>query len=151
MIGDEETAVRKSGYDNEWPNVRPLPNDKVQNRTDTKPVRMTSRLISMGNVRAIVYVDGTLDHNTAKRRCLEHCEARGYRLVSIVEETDDDVSHWRGAFAALAAGAADVLVVATRGDLPRDELPRIEVAGEGSPTTVASQRRPQRASAPPTT
>jgi hypothetical protein len=98
----------------------------------------------MGLIRAIIYVDGALDHNTAKRRCLDHVQARGYQLVSIVEETDDDVSHWRGAFAALATGHADVLVVATRADLPTDQFPRVEVAGEHTPENGPAQRRPRR-------
>jgi hypothetical protein len=106
----------------------------------------------MKPLRAIIYIDGSLEHNTAKRRCLRHCEEKGYVLVSIVEEASDDISHWRGAFAALANGTADVLVVATRGDLPTDQSPRIEVAGDGPAATVASQRRPQQqTSAPPTT
>lgn len=55
--------------------------------------------------------------------CLERVEACGYVFVGIVRT-------WPDAWALMEEGRAQVMVVASRGQLPRDQRPRIEAVTE---------------------
>lgn len=92
----------------------------------------------MGNLKAVIYIGGD-DHDTATRRCLRHCTEQGYDVTSVVMEVGEQRDRWRAALAEIAAGRADVLVVA--GSKP--DVPRLEVAGVDRAPTAGSQRRPR--------
>lgn len=92
----------------------------------------------MEKLKAVIYVHGD-DHDTATRRCLLHCAQQGYDVTSVVMEVSEACLRWRAALAEIAAGRADVLVVA--GSKP--DVPRLEVAGVDHAPTSGAQRRPR--------
>lgn len=99
--------------------------------------------VAVGNLRAVIYVNRA-NSATATRRCLNHCDDHGYAVTSVVIE-GENTECWRDAFGAVAAGLADVIVVADR-DTATGGLP-LEVAGQNSTrnrTPDAGQRRPHR-------
>jgi hypothetical protein len=90
--------------------------------------------------RAVIYVTNMgADLASAMR----HCEERDLTAVSVICEQQDG-QKWRAAYAVLAAGLADVLVVA------QGPMPGMEIAGgPGRPQRLrtpppATERRPAR-------
>jgi hypothetical protein len=96
----------------------------------------------MSDLRALIYIPGGEQMTRWQRICGQHVEARGYRLVSIVID-DAGGAKWPNVLTLVRAGQADVIVVARRDQLPKDRLPRIEVATE-EPTLQLRQRQPVR-------
>lgn len=81
------------------------------------------------DLTAVIYVsDGVLSDRVAAE-CAQFCEQEGWRVGSFVQADAKD-DRWADAVAVLMSGDADVLVVANRGHLPPDRLPRLVVIQE---------------------
>jgi len=65
--------------------------------------------------------------------CLERVEACGYVFAGIVRT-------WPDTWALMMEGRAQVVIVASRGQLPADQRPRIEAVTEPVRTTVPQQQ-----------
>jgi hypothetical protein len=96
----------------------------------------------MSDLRAVIYLQAGEQMARWQRICGTHVEARGYELVSIVIDGADGAK-WPDVLTLLRGDRADVIVVARRDQLPKDRLPRIEVATE-EPTLQLRQRQPVR-------
>lgn len=74
------------------------------------------------------------------KQCLDYCAGRGYEIAGVVR---DD---WPAAFAMMATGLVDVIVVARREHLDPNRTPRVEILaevdGESRPSNL-SNRRPR--------
>jgi hypothetical protein len=90
---------------------------------------------------AVVYVRDGRERPRSLRHAIKYCERMRYTVAGVV--VDKTGSGWASAFAMLAVGEAQILVVGLREDLPPDRLPRIEVVAElsGWPDKA---RRPRR-------
>lgn len=97
--------------------------------------------------RAIIYISRSDDLDHLTTACVEYCERRGYTLVSLVAG-DPRGRKWRDAYEMLLSGNADVLVAPSRGHLPANRVPRIEIVDEQGrqvrPQKVPRERRPRR-------
>lgn len=95
--------------------------------------------------RAIIYVPSEeMEHCAIV--CLEYAQRAGYVVEGVV------VGRWRDAQLMVLGGAADVVIVADRAQLPPDRTPRIEVVDESTqpdrddeegPPTSPRRRRPR--------
>lgn len=85
---------------------------------------------------AVVYVPAAVtdpaEFAAVAAPCLERVEACGYVFAGIVRT-------WPDAWALMVEGRAQVVVVASRGQLPADQRPRIEAVTEPVRTTVADR------------
>lgn len=95
----------------------------------------------MAALRAVIYLPDGPDLQRWQHRCMEHLEAHGYELVSVVID-DTGGARWASVSTLLLAGRADVVVIARRDHLPPDRLPRFEVAND-EPTLNLRQARPR--------
>lgn len=77
---------------------------------------------------AIIYVTAANLTRYADR-CADYCDRRGLTLVAVIVD-DLDGGRWPEAARMLMDGAADVLVVADRDELPADRTPRLDVVAE---------------------
>lgn len=73
--------------------------------------------------------------------CLERVEACGYVFVGIVRT-------WPDAWALMEEGRAQVMVVASRGQLPADQRPRIETVADPVRPTAPQHVVPPEVTAP---
>lgn len=73
--------------------------------------------------RAIIYVPHD-DMEQCAILCLEYAAQAGYDVQGVV------VGRWRDAQSMALDGAAEVVIVAERSQLPPDRAPRIEVVAE---------------------
>jgi hypothetical protein len=78
------------------------------------------------NLRAVIYVRADEDADRWQRICIDHAEAKGYRVISLV--VDDGATGWLDVVKMLAAGEADVVVLADWRHLSPDRIPRVEIA-----------------------
>lgn len=85
---------------------------------------------------AVVFVPATVtdpaEFAAIAAPCMERVEACGYVFAGIVRT-------WPDAWALMKEGRAHVVVVASRGQLPTDQRPRIEAVTEPVRTTAAEQ------------
>lgn len=87
---------------------------------------------------AVMWIPDVPDAARWLARCLAYCDARGYRLVGVVE----GVTGGRYEDAArMATDARGVLVVGDPSHLPADRLPRVECAAQ-----PPGEQRPRRIS-----
>lgn len=91
-------------------------------------------------LRAIAYVRDM----THLEVCQQYCERHGHRLVGVVP--DQDGHRWQELLDEVIAGAAEVIVVRRRVDVPTNAVPRVEVAADAAARaeTTPRRRRPRR-------
>lgn len=98
--------------------------------------------------RAVIYIDVVRSSiDAARAACLAHCDERGYQVVATVRG-DNTGRAWRdGVLAMLMSGTADVVVLSSRADLPKERRPRVEFADEvaqpGGPGRHRRRPRPR--------
>lgn len=86
-------------------------------------------------LRAVIYIAAHLSENEVGRwlkSCVDYCAARGYEIADIVLDRHGGAA-WADVLTAVTGGAdaeAHVIVVAHRDHLPRNRIPRLEVASE---------------------
>lgn len=103
------------------------------------------------DLHAVICVPST-ETDRWEAQCLAYCMAMGYEIAAVVTGVDTDPGAWMSANAMIAAGEAQIIIVALYEHLPADRIPRTEVAA-GPPIEVAEvmetgpalprQRRPR--------
>lgn len=89
-------------------------------------------------LRALIFV--TREHlDDYCPRCADYLNRCGMELTAVVID-DGDGRRWPEVATLLANGEVDVVVVATRAELPPDRLPRIDVVAERSRRMIPDQR-----------
>lgn len=81
--------------------------------------------------RAVIYVRDNGDPDDVRRRvdeCLGHAGRRGYQVQRMV--IDPDGRHWPEMHDIGVRREAEVLVIPSRSELPKDRVPRIECVDE---------------------
>jgi len=96
----------------------------------------------MKRLRAVIYVFSGIDQERHQRACIAWCERRRYQVVSLVID-DRSASRWPDVCRMATTGAADLVVVFDRDNLPPARLPRVEGVGPMTSTTPPRQRRPR--------
>jgi hypothetical protein len=88
---------------------------------------------------AIVYIPAGLDAGDWSREAQSYADHRDYVVRHLVR-------HWREVQALMRINDQLVVLVSTRGHLPPDRLPRLEIVDEQEDRPAApGQRRPRRA------
>lgn len=75
--------------------------------------------------RAMIYIPDGVDLDAVGAQLTEYCEARGYQIVSV--DLDGDQDWWDTVTAARETGI-DVIVAAHPDHIPADRTPRLEIA-----------------------
>lgn len=80
-------------------------------------------------LRAVIWAAGDDDWERHAARCVDYCARMGYEVVGVVSEAAGgrwaDIEHL-----VLTDGRAEIVVVASRDELPRSRTPRIEAVAD---------------------
>jgi hypothetical protein len=92
---------------------------------------------------SVIYLPENTETQRWARICVEWCERKGYRVVSLVVDDSPDGRKWRDVVAMMARGDVEVCVVPRWDHMPPDRVPRVEVIAEDvARDTGAGPRRP---------
>lgn len=86
---------------------------------------------------ALIFVPEGDDYEAAAARCMEYVASAGYRLDGMV------LGEWDTVRQMMMAGQIDVVIVASRDELPEHRSPRIEIVAEETvhrPVRLPEQR-----------
>lgn len=96
-----------------------------------------------GELRSIIYVRDTADRARWEHAAVDFCEQQHYAVIGLVIGMKDD-DRWDDVMGLLLSGAAELVVVAERDQLPPNRTPRIEIVAECLPSRAAAGTRYRR-------
>lgn len=93
----------------------------------------------MKQLRAVIWIADDEEWARYTARCLDYCTRLGYEVAAVVEQRAG--GRWEDVYTMVVTdGRAEVVVVASRDQLPRDRVPRIEAVADERRHLVPTRR-----------